>query len=88
MDDADIGVAMSVTSLIMALGQDRPEEYKGSYAKACQRLKKILIDGDIEEEYMYYRVACPWLQVKFLRLLQYFPPSGSISPLLHHPGIG
>ena len=76
MDDADIGVAMSVTSLVMALAQDRPEEYKGSYAKACQRLKRILVDGDIEEEYMYYRVACPWIQVKFLRLLQYFPPSG------------
>ena len=85
MDDANMGVALSVTSLIMALAQDRPDEYRGSYAKACQRLKKIAVDGDIEEEYMYYKVACPWIQVKFLRLLQYFPPSGML--LQKHIGL-
>ena len=76
MDDPDIGVVLSVTSLIMALAQDRPEEYKGSYVKAAQRLKRIVVDGDVPADYVYYKVACPWLQVKFLRLLQYFPPSG------------
>ena len=76
MDDPDMGVTLSVTSLIMALAQDRPEEYKGSYAKAAQRLKKVIVDNDIAPDYLYYKVPCPWIQVKFLRLLQYFPPSG------------
>lgn len=71
-----MGVALSVTSLIMALAQDRPEEYKGSYVKAAHRLKKIVVDNDIEPDYLYYNVPCPWIQVKFLRLLQYFAPSG------------
>ncbi|MCJ1310786.1 hypothetical protein MMC25_004453 [Agyrium rufum] len=75
MDDPDMGVALSVTSLIMALAQDRPEEYKGSYVKAAARLKKIVIDSDVAMDYLYYKVPCPWIQVKFLRLLQYFPPS-------------
>ncbi|KAL1996338.1 hypothetical protein VTN49DRAFT_103 [Thermomyces lanuginosus] len=75
MDDPDLGVTLSITSLIMALVQERPEQYKGSYVKAAQRLKKIVVDGEITADYLYYRVPCPWLQVKLLRLLQYYPPS-------------
>ena len=76
MDDPDMGVTLSVTSLVMALVQDNPEAYKGSYVKAAQRLKKIVVENDIAPDYLYYKVPCPWVQVKFLRLLQYFPPSG------------
>ncbi|KAL4902837.1 hypothetical protein BDW74DRAFT_157711 [Aspergillus multicolor] len=75
MDDPDMGVTLSVTSLVMALAQDRPDEYRGSYVKAAQRLKRIVVDNDIAPDYLYYRVPCPWLQVKLLRLLQYYPPS-------------
>lgn len=75
MDDPDMGVTLSVTSLVMALAQDQPDQYKGSYVKAAQRLKKIVVDNDIAPDYLYYKVPCPWIQVKFLRLLQYFPPS-------------
>uniref|UniRef100_A0A093UW55 AP-2 complex subunit alpha n=1 Tax=Talaromyces marneffei PM1 TaxID=1077442 RepID=A0A093UW55_TALMA len=75
MDDPDMGVTLSVTSLVMALVQENPEQYKGSYVKAAQRLKKIAVDGDVSADYLYYRVPNPWLQVKLLRLLQYYPPS-------------
>lgn len=75
MDDPDMGVTLSITSLIMALAQDKPDEYKGSYVKAAQRLKKIVVDNDIAPDYLYYRVPCPWIQVKLLRLLQYYHPS-------------
>ncbi|KAI5302493.1 hypothetical protein KEM55_001057, partial [Ascosphaera atra] len=59
----------------MALIQDFPEAYRGSYVKAAQRLKRIVIDGEITPDYMYYKIPCPWLQVKLLRLLQHYPPS-------------
>lgn len=75
MDDPDMGVALSVTSLVMALAQDQPDPYKGAYVKAAQRLKKIVIDNDVAPDYVYYKVPCPWIQVKFLRLMQYFSPS-------------
>lgn len=83
MDDPDMGVTLSVTSLIMALAQDKPEEYKGCYVKAAQRLKKVVIDNDMSVDYLYYRVPCPWIQVKLLRLLQYYPPSGKPIPSIH-----
>ena len=75
MDDPDMGVALSVTSLVMALAQDDPDTYKGSYVKAAQRLRKIVVDHEYSGDYVYYKVPCPWLQVKLLRLLQYFAPS-------------
>jgi AP-2 complex subunit alpha len=76
MDDVDLGVGVSVTSLVMALAQDNPDQYKGAYAKAAARLKRIIIDGEYAPDYLYYKVPCPWIQVKLLRLMQYFPPSG------------
>lgn len=79
MDDPDLGVALSVTSLVSALAQDNLEQYKGVYVKAASRLKRILIDGECPSDYLYYKVPCPWIQVKLLRLLQYFPPAGKSS---------
>ncbi|KAI7375161.1 Adaptor protein complex AP-2 alpha subunit, partial [Hortaea werneckii] len=75
MDDPDMGVALSVTSLVMTMAQDDPDAYKGSYIKAVQRLRKVVVDHEYSGDYVYYKVPCPWLQVKFLRLLQYFQPS-------------
>ncbi|KAF2006852.1 Adaptor protein complex AP-2 alpha subunit [Amniculicola lignicola CBS 123094] len=74
MDDPDMGVALSVTSLVMALVQDNQEQYKGSYVKAANRLKRIVVDNECAEGYFYYKVPCPWIQVKLLKLLQYYPP--------------
>ncbi len=86
MDDVDMGVALSVTSLVMALAQDNFEQYKGAYAKAAGRLKRVVIDGEYAPDYLYYKVPCPWIQVKLLRLLQYFPPSGtSLLAISHSP---
>lgn len=76
MDDPDLGVALSVTSLVMALVQDNPDAYKGSYIKGAHRLKRIVVDNEYTPDYVYYKVPCPWIQVKLLRLLQYYPPSG------------
>lgn len=75
MDDLDMGVVLSVTSLILALIQDNPEAYKGSYVKAAQRLRKVVIENDVTPDYLYYKVPCPWIQVKFLKLLQFYPQS-------------
>jgi AP-2 complex subunit alpha len=86
MDDPDMGVCLSVTSLVMALAQDQPDQYKGGYVKAAQRLKRIVVDNDIAPDYLYYKVPCPWIQVKLLRLMQYYPPSGPSAqkPLVLH----
>ncbi|PWZ03390.1 Adaptor protein complex AP-2 alpha subunit [Testicularia cyperi] len=75
MDDDNLGVALAVTSLVMAMAQDHPEAFATSYQKAVMRLYKIAVENDFTTEYVYYKVPIPWLQVKLLRLLQYYPAS-------------
>ncbi|KAI5124694.1 hypothetical protein M0805_004301 [Coniferiporia weirii] len=75
MDDMDLGVVNCVTSLIMALAQDHLDVYAVCYQKAVDRLYRLVIEGEYSATYSYYKVPTPWLQVKLLRLLQYYPPS-------------
>ncbi|KAK4689163.1 AP-2 complex subunit alpha, partial [Tremellales sp. Uapishka_1] len=74
MDDSDPGVALTITSLVTALAQANLEIYSDCYQKAVDRLDRIIFDGDYPAEYVYYKVPNPWLQIKLLRLLQYYPP--------------
>ncbi|KAJ3191512.1 hypothetical protein HK101_007652 [Irineochytrium annulatum] len=73
MDDGDMGVALSTATLVLALAQQYPEAYLESVPKAINRLHKMVIEKEYTADYMYYKVPCPWLQVKLLRLLQYYP---------------
>ncbi|CAO1634850.1 unnamed protein product [Sympodiomycopsis kandeliae] len=86
MDDENLGVVTAVTSLVMALAQTHPDSYVIAYQKAVDRLAKIVIESDFSEEYIYYKVPTPWLQVKLLRLLQYWPPSedATVKMTLHN----
>ncbi|RDB28424.1 AP-2 complex subunit alpha [Hypsizygus marmoreus] len=85
MDDPDLGVVICVTSLVMALAQDNLDAYAVCYTKAVDRLNRLVIEHEYAATYAYYKVPSPWLQVKLLRLLQYYPPSEdpSIRSVLH-----
>jgi AP-2 complex subunit alpha len=41
---------------------------------------QLVVEHEYSATYAYYKVPSPWLQVKLLKLLQYYPPSGSLSP--------
>ncbi|TFK30446.1 AP-2 complex subunit alpha [Coprinopsis marcescibilis] len=75
MDEPDLGVVVCVTSLVMALAQDNLDAYAVSYTKSVDRLHRLVIGHEFAATYAYYKVPSPWLQVKLLRLLQYYPPS-------------
>ncbi|PFH54477.1 hypothetical protein AMATHDRAFT_72274 [Amanita thiersii Skay4041] len=75
MDDNDLGVVLCVTSLVMALAQDHLEAFAVCYTKAVDRLYRLILEHEYAATYAYYKVPSPWLQVKLLRLLQYYPPS-------------
>ena len=38
---------------------------------------QLVVEHEFSATYAYYKVPSPWLQVKLLKLLQYYPPSGS-----------
>ncbi|KIL70826.1 hypothetical protein M378DRAFT_183405 [Amanita muscaria Koide BX008] len=75
MDDHDLGVVLCVTSLVMALAQDHLDAFAVCYTKAVDRLNRMVIEHEYAATYAYYKVPSPWLQVKLLRLLQYYSPS-------------
>ncbi|KAF8973925.1 adaptin N terminal region-domain-containing protein [Flammula alnicola] len=85
MDDQDLGVVICVTSLVMALAQDNLDAFAVCYTKAVDRLNRLVIEHEYSATYAYYKVPSPWLQVKLLRLLQYYPPSEdpTLSSILH-----
>ncbi|KAF9056161.1 Adaptor protein complex AP-2 alpha subunit [Panaeolus papilionaceus] len=75
MDDLDLGVVICVTSLVMALAQDHLDAYAVCYTKAVDGLYRLVVERKYAATYTYYKVPSPWLQVKLLRLLQYYPPT-------------
>ncbi|KAJ6604652.1 adaptin N terminal region-domain-containing protein [Mycena vulgaris] len=91
MDDEDLflplqrAVVICVTSLVMALAQDHLTPFAVCYTKAVDRLHRLIIEHEYSATYAYYKVPSPWLQVKLLRLLQYYPPSDdpNIRSVLH-----
>ncbi|QSL66123.1 hypothetical protein MERGE_000498 [Pneumocystis wakefieldiae] len=74
LDDPDLGVSLSITNLLISLVQNNNRLYERCYFKAINRLKRIVIDREYSYDYVYYKIPAPWLQIKLLRLLQYYPP--------------
>jgi len=65
---------ISVVSLLLGVvqrGKAKVPELPERVVLLLQRL--VLLSANCTKEYMYHKTPCPWLQVKLLRLLQYFP---------------
>lgn len=87
LDDGNIGVLTSVASLLLGVCAASTKGYEAAPAKIVSILTKICFaDARNKSVYKYYNTICPWLQVKLLKILQYFPPSSdpSVSTRLAH----
>ena len=40
------------------------------YAKAARTLTRLVLNKDYSNDYLYYGIPTPWLQIKLLRMLQ------------------
>uniref|UniRef100_A0A1D2AG34 AP-2 complex subunit alpha n=2 Tax=Auxenochlorella protothecoides TaxID=3075 RepID=A0A1D2AG34_AUXPR len=71
--DPDVGVLLGLTTLLLGVAA---RSYVG-YEACVPRLIAVLDRckaREVPQDYTYYGLASPWLQVKALRVLQYFPP--------------
>lgn len=73
LDERDLGVLTSVTSLLVALVSNNMDAYWNCLPKCVKILERLARNQDIPQEYTYYGIPSPWLQVKTMRALQYFP---------------
>ncbi|XP_020235877.1 AP-2 complex subunit alpha-1 [Cajanus cajan] len=73
LDERDLGVLTSSMSLLVALVSNNHEAYWSCLPKCIKTLERLARNQDIPQEYTYYGIPSPWLQVKTMRALQYFP---------------
>ncbi|CAI9105530.1 OLC1v1004467C2 [Oldenlandia corymbosa var. corymbosa] len=73
LDERDLGVLTSSMSLLVALVANNHDTYWSCLPKCVKILERLARNQDIPQEYTYYGIPSPWLQVKTMRALQYFP---------------
>ncbi|CAI9289950.1 unnamed protein product [Lactuca saligna] len=73
LDERDLGVLTSSMSLFVALVANNHEAYSSCLPKCVKILERLARNQDVPQEYTYYGIPSPWLQVKTMRALQYFP---------------
>jgi AP-2 complex subunit alpha len=76
LEDRNMGVVLCVVSLILGLAEAAGKDavaFDGCTSHLLVLLSKLALQKTVAEDYLFFTVACPWLQVKILRLLQQFP---------------
>jgi AP-2 complex subunit alpha len=63
LDERDIGVLTAVMSLLVSLVASQPEGYWNCVPKCVRILERLTRGQDIPQEYTYYGIPSPWLQV-------------------------
>lgn len=67
LDEKDIGVLTAVMSLLVSLVANTPEARTQAYwncvPKCVRILERLNRSQDIPQEYTYYGIPSPWLQV-------------------------
>jgi AP-2 complex subunit alpha len=63
LDEKDIGVLTAVMSLLVSLVANTPEAYWNCVPKCVRILERLARGQDIPQEYTYYGIPSPWLQV-------------------------
>jgi len=71
-DERDPGLLLCTASLVLGLVARSYAGYEGLAPRLVALLARLRA-RDVSPDYTYYGIAVPWLQVKALRALQYFP---------------
>jgi AP-2 complex subunit alpha len=74
LNGKDLGVITSVMSLILGMVEKDPKSYAEAVQKVIRLLVKLVLNREYSNNYLYYGIPAPWLQVKLLQLLQYYAP--------------
>lgn len=72
LDNRDVGVVTSGMSLLIGVAENSGNTFQGLIPNVLSVLGRLARDRSCPTDYMYYRIASPWLQVKCLRFLQLF----------------
>lgn len=71
LDERDLGVLTSSMSLLVALVSNHHDSYWSCLPKCVKILERLARNQDIPQEYTYYGIPSPWLQVCNMYILFY-----------------
>lgn len=63
LDERDLGVLTSSMSLLVSLVSNDYEGYSSCLPKCVKILERLARNQDVPQEYTYYGIPSPWLQV-------------------------
>jgi AP-2 complex subunit alpha len=72
LEESDLGVLLGLTSLLIGIISRSYEGYEACVPRLIEILERLR-ERDVPQDYTYYGIPSPWLQIKILRALQYFP---------------
>ena len=73
LEERDPGLLLGLTTLLLGIVSRNYEGYEVCVPRMVHILERLKA-RDVSQDYTYYGLASPWLQVRTLRVLQYFPP--------------
>ncbi|GMH55286.1 hypothetical protein TrRE_jg11905, partial [Triparma retinervis] len=73
LQDRHLGVLTSTMSLLIGMASKHEMEYQTMIPYAIHILSSLVLKRACGADYLYYRTPSPWLQIKLLRFLQYYP---------------
>lgn len=73
LEERDLGVSLGLVSLLLGIISRSYEGFEACVPRLVQLLARLQ-ERDVPQDYTYYGIPSPWLQIKILRALQYFPP--------------
>lgn len=75
LEERHLGLLLSAMSLLIALASKVPRDYEICVPYVIALLSRlVLTPRAVMDDYLYYNTPSPWLQVKFLKYLQLYPP--------------
>ena len=73
LQEDDVGFINSCMSLAIEFAKEAPAQYECLVGPVVSILDRLVSVGKgVSNDYLYYRIACPWLQVKCLQFLQMY----------------
>ena len=74
LEENDIGVLGACVSLLTAIAARDTSGYEACMPKLVSALERLARARSVPQDHTYYGIPSPWLQIRLMRCLQYFPP--------------
>ena len=72
-NEDDLGILLGVMSLLIGIVSHDYRGYEGCIPSVCAVMQRLARAKSVPQDYLYYGIPSPWLQVKCMKVLQYFP---------------